>query len=198
MKKLVLLLLILLCVDASAQVRLGLRDTYYARLGYTFSGPFSATIEHSLYSEHFINQKARIYFSYDNEWEGFAVSVSPYFSSVWNAQYQDFGAIMRAAVRVIPRCNLDGILNAHFDTQIGYCTCYSFGAEVEVNAHIAVIAHLTNIPEFRMPEKRARIGLSFNVQNLTVSPELSLPLEDKMKTVRVLCGFSFTFEKKQK
>lgn len=196
MKKILFILALVLGTQCFAQVNLGLRDTRYAQLGYTYKDRWSATLEHSIYSEHFDNQKVRLYLGYHNTWNWFTLNVQPYASTLWNGNYQDVGTLLNVDLRVLHRWHVDATINPHYDTQIGYSTCYSAGTKVTVTEQVAIVAHFTNIPEYRESEKRIRAGLEFKVLNLIVTPELSVPVEGQQKTIRALCGFNYKIGKK--
>ena len=194
MKRIALLILLCVGIKASAQVQIGWRDTYYAQIAYQYKDTWSVKLEHSVYSEHIEYQKVRLYLGYEKDWDRVNLKIEPYFSTLWNAAYLDFGALVKSDVRVLNRWNLDATINPHYDTQAKYNTCFSAGTSVLLAEQISLIAHYSNIPEFRTPESRLRVGLSFKVQNLSLVPELSIPLEGQKKTVRVLFSFKYQFK----
>lgn len=112
MKKVLFILALVWGTQCFAQVNLGLHDTRYAQVGYTYKDCWSATLEHSIYSEHFGNQKVRMYLGYQNSWNWFALNVQAYASTLWNGNYQDAGALLNTDFRVLNRWHIDATLPA--------------------------------------------------------------------------------------
>ena len=87
-------------------------------------------------------------------------------------------------------------MNPHYDSGYGYKTCYNAGLGVVITSDINIFGRYTTIPEYRMSEKRAHIGLDFHVKNLNVIPVLSIgttATESGSKNLRVLMSFNYRF-----
>lgn len=194
MKHIFALIMLLWCASAFGQVTLGLRDTHYAQVGYSYQDRWSATLEHSVYSEHMGYQKVRLMLGYKQTFdEKFTININPYASSLWNGDYQDFGVLANAEAKLAPMFAVDITANPHYDAGADYTTCLAVGTTIQFHKDVALVAHYTTIPEYRLSEKRIRAGLDFKVQKLWVRPELSIPVEGEVKTVRVLCSMRYKF-----
>lgn len=193
MRRLLLGILLAIGIESQAQVYVGLRDTRYVYAGYRFSGNWRISAEQSLFSGHIGFQKIRLYGSYAHQWKYLGCEVKPYVSTLWNGHYQDYGALITGRVYPFKIWCIDATVNPHGDTEEGYTTCYRVGTSVAVSKEIALLLHYQNIPEYRMPEKRFRIGARFVASKLNVTPEISVPATKKAKNIRVMCGMEYLF-----
>lgn len=123
----------------------------------------------------------------------FSFNINPYASSLWNGDYLDFGVLANAEPKLAPTFAIDITANPHYDTGADDTTCFAVGTTIHVHKDVALVAHYTTIPEYCLSEKRIRAGLDFKVQKLWVRPELSIPVEGVVKTVRVLCSMGYKF-----
>ena len=55
------------------------------------------------------------------------------------------------------------------------------------------MAQYTTIPEYRLSEKRVRAGFIFSYKELQVTPMLSIPVGEEIKSMRILCSFQYKF-----
>ena len=189
---LVLAFLCLAVIQGQAQVFVGLRDSRYAYVGFKFSKGWKVSAEHSVFSEQLGFQKIRLYGEYGHQWGRAGIEVKPYASTLWNGNYQDFGVLISGSIRLFKIWSIDATLNPHEDSEVGYTTCYRVGTSVDVSNHISLLLHYQNIPEYRMPEKRIRIGARFASGKLSATPEISLPTKD-IKNLRVAFGMEYQF-----
>ena len=191
-----IIIVLLLCVgySASAQIHIGLRDNRYARIGYTLKDSYLFTLEHSIYSEKFGFQKARLYVGYKHNWKNLGIQANLYASTLWNGNYQDCGVLATAHYRIFNPWIVYATLNPHYDSEYDYMTCFTVATDVEVIKGLALTAQYTTIPEYRLSEKRVRAGLHLSYGNLSVTPLLSIPTDGNTKSIRVLCSFSFSFK----
>lgn len=194
MRRLLLIgVLLFFAIEGQAQVFVGLRDTRYVYAGYSFSGHWRISAEHSLFSEHIGFQKIRLYGSFAHQWKYIECEIKPYISTLWNGHYQDFGALITGRVYPFKIWCVDATINPHGDTENGYTSCYRVGTSVAVSKEMALLLHYQNIPEYRMPEKRFRIGARFAAGKLNVTLEISVPATKDAKNIRVMCGMEYLF-----
>jgi hypothetical protein len=176
-----------------AQLKVGLRDNTYAQIAYEFKNDWEVKLEHSIYLEKFGFQKVRAYMGYNHMWGNFKIDANVYGSTLWNASYQDFGAVVTAGYRIFKPWRIEATINPHYDTQYGYKTCYAASTDVQIVEHFGVMAQYTTIPEYRLSEKRVRAGFIFSYKELQVTPMLSIPVGEEIKSMRILCSFQYTF-----
>lgn len=178
-------LLLLLCsvTNAAAQFGLGLRDTRFVNVNYTFANHYNVELEHSFYNEAFKLQHLRLSFTYMATIKHFTIKCKPYFGITYNAAYHDAGALVNAAYR-IGRVGLDATLNPHYDSGLKYKTCWGVGASCRVYKQLSIVAQYTTVPEYRQSENRFRAGFRIDVDRLWVMPLLSTCVDrfDKWKT----------------
>ena len=177
---------------ANSQVYLGYRNARHVYVGYNFNKLFSAEVEHSLYAEKFGFQRVRLYGNYQRDFNAFGLMVSPYFGTLWNGDYQDFGALV-AASYTLGRFTPAFTANPNYDTQLKFKFNYSALLSVRVIKELDIFGEFTTVPEYRISEKQLRLGGDFHVGKLSARPIVSLPVEDGVKSVRVYCDFRFTF-----
>lgn len=195
LKKLVLIGVFGVCCNMGAisQVFIGLRDSRYVRIGYEYARYWSATLEHSVYAEKIGFQKIRAYLGFHYTWKNLSLSCQPYASTLWNADYQDYGVLVSADYRLFSLLKLGATLNPHYDSGYGYTTCFSAEAQVHIYKALSVAACYTTIPEYRLSEKRVKFGLDITVQRLSVTPLLSIPVGDGVKSLRISCNLNYKF-----
>ncbi len=192
MKKALLLLLIFFSSKLYSQIKICLRDTYYAQVGYITKTNYEIGIEHSLYSEHMRLQKIRLLVGYHYLKNNTSLSAVPYFSTLWNGYYQDCGAYLTGNVCLLKHLYASAIVNPHYDTGIKYMTNYSLGLRVGSYYGLSIVGEYTTIPQYRVSEKLINIGVEVKIGTLWVRPELSLPMSGDRKTGRVICSFGYS------
>ena len=194
MRKWILVVLsIAYCPTVEAQVAVGLRDNRYGFISYTHQEHWLLKLEHSIYAEKFSFQKIRLAIGYQHRHDNFIWGVSPYFSTLYNVDYQDFGTFINGEYQPIKGIALKGVVNPHYDSGYDYTTCFQAGVSVYLYKGMGAEMHYSTITEYRISEKRIRVGLTFSEGNLLVSPLISVPAEGNVKSIRVLCGCSYTF-----
>lgn len=188
-------MLAMMSVASDAQGYIGFRDVRYVYGGYQFKFGMYMDVEHSIFSEHIGYQKGRLNVGYKHEWKYIDLNAKIYGSSLWNGNYQDAGLLILGIAKPFKIWTVDATVNSHYDTGYGYHTCFSLGTGIKVNKNITMLAHYSTLPEYRESERRVRVGVNFKVRNLEVQPEVSVPVEGKAKTIRVLFGMKYTFKK---
>lgn len=183
-----------LALSAAAQFGIGLRDTRYVNVNYTFARYFNLELEHSVYAEKFKCQHIRFAAAYTRDVSNWRFQAKPYFGTLYNGNYYDLGALATVQYRPIERLALEGTLNPHYDSGLKYKTCFRVGATCQVYKALSLVAQYSTIPEYRESEKRVRAGLRFDVDHLWVMPLLSIPVESgKTKSIRVAVGCGYQF-----
>ena len=178
--------------SAFSQVSVGYRNMRHIYVGYNINKLFSAEVEHSLYAEKFGFQRIRLYAIYHQDFNHFGIKATPYFGTLWNGKYQDFGALFSAAYtfgRFTPSLSA----NPNYDTQLKFKFNYSGALNVRIIKELDIFGEFTTIPEYRLSEKRIRLGGDFHVGKLSARPTVSLPVENGTKSVRVYCDFRYEF-----
>ncbi len=197
MKKCVLFVVLsfVMSLTSLAQFGVGLRDTRYVNVNYTFKNRMGIELEHSVFSEKFKYQHVRLSGFYSLPVKNFEFQVKPYFGTLYCGDYYDLGAFVNARYRVLKPLVLCGTFNPHYDSGFEYKTCFMLGAECNVYKDLSVVAQYTTIPEYRQSEKRIRGGLKFDVEHLWVQPMISIPVESgKTKSVRVSVSMGYQFK----
>lgn len=194
MRNLVVSLLLLVSLSCFAQFGVGMRDTRYVNVNYTFKNRFGVELEHSVFSEKFKYQHVRLSLSCTMPVNRFEFQVKPYFGTLYCGDYYDVGAFLNASCRVVKSLLLCGTLNPHYDSGFEYKTCFMLGAECNVYKDLSLMAQYTTIPENRQSEKRVRAGLKFDIGRLWVEPLVSIPVEGRShKSVRVAVSMGYQF-----
>lgn len=197
MKRYISLLIMAICFTASyAQFSVGIRDNRYAFVQYLLDSHYTFKIEQSIFSEKIGFQTLRAYAGYQSSiHDAIDYMVEAYFGATYNRSYSTAGGIISAKYVFINRLGIKASLNPHYDSTLGYSTCFLAGAFVGLSKEIDLIAAYTTIPEFRMSEKRILMGFDFHVSRLTVSPHVSIAAgsNHKAKNLRVLVSFSYCF-----
>lgn len=195
----IVLFLTMVCVVAKAQFYLGLRDNKYALVGYEWSSGWNVQLDHSIFDESFKYQYIRCSGGFQfNDNKYFHISVSPFVGTTYCANFYDVGVNVVGNVFPVKWLGINAEINPRYDSDYGYTTCYMFGTDFRVNKEITILAQYSTIPEYRISEKRIKVGLRFSVKNLMVSPMLSLPIEGNSKTMRILVGCQYHFHIKRK
>lgn len=184
---------LIIAASASAQIGIGLRDTRYVNISYRYKQAWTAKLEHSVYAEKMAYQYVRLYIGWEREFGMVGVNVEPYFGMTYNNSYSSEGIKLGATVAPLKWLAAEVAVIPHHDSGMGYTTCYDAGLAFRCTRQIAITGGFTNRPEYREPEKRARGGLRFTVDNLWVHPELSIPTEGYGKNVRVLVSMGYAF-----
>lgn len=197
MKRYISFFIMMLCLSASyAQFSVGMRDNRYAFGQYLLDCHYSFKIEQSIFSEKIGFQTLRAYAGYQSSvHDVLDYMAEAYFGSAYNRSYNTVGAIISAKYAFIKRLGIKASLNPHYDSTLGYSTCFLAGAFVGLSKDIDITAAYTTIPEYRMSERRVQLGFDFHVSRLTVSPHVSIATggKQKVKNIRSLISFSYQF-----
>lgn len=195
-KKIILIVVAVVSAhSASAQISAGITDSRYVYGCYAIRKDFKIKIDHSLYSEKIGFQRIGLGVVYESPiaW-GFGWRGSLSGATTWNRNYQLVSAEMELNYKY-RRLGVEAVVNPRYDSGLHYDTCWKTGLSLSINEPISVKAAYTTIPLYRMSEKRCSGGFEFKVQNLKVSPELSVSMEKgtRFKNIRVLMSMNYDF-----
>ena len=176
-------------------ISIGMRDNRFVYGAFTYKNHYVAAIEESLFSEKMGYQYLRGYAGYKGESKILKYSAVGYFGSTYNQNYWSSGLKANLNCLIKNLLILDGTLNPHYDSGDGYSTCWYAGGGFRITRHIDILAGYGNIPEYRLPEHRLKIGFNFHVGALSVCPKLSLMVRSghREKSIRTLVDFNYNF-----
>lgn len=197
MKRIILLFSIaIVSLAACAQISVGIRNNRFVNVSFLYKDHYSARLEQSIFSEKFGLQYMRGYLGYKTPiGKMLELSGTAYFGATFNRFYYSTGASLEVRLRPYRILIVDGKFNPHYDSGFGYTSCYYAGLGSYITKQIDVLIGFSNIPEYRMPEKRLSIGFDFHVKNIAVRPKLSLNLSSDAgpKSIRPIIDFEYTF-----
>ncbi|MDE5848626.1 MAG: hypothetical protein K2H38_00600 [Muribaculaceae bacterium] len=190
----------IVALSSFAQISIGIRSNRFVNISYLYKDHYFARLEQSVFSEKPGLQYMRGYAGYETHISAFDLKGTAYFGSTFNRLYYSTGASVEARIRPIPFLIVDGRFNPHYDSGFGYTSCYYGGLGACITKHIDILVGYTNIPEYRMPEKRLNMGFDFHIKNLVVRPKFSLNLSSDSgpKSLRPIIDFEYTFPKKSR
>ena len=178
----------------SAQLSVGLRDTRYVNVSYSFLKNYSVRFEQSVYAEKPKCQYFRLYTSYFRYINFFKVSVTPYFGMTYGDIYKSLGADIDVSCTPVSLLTVKAGFTPHYDTGLDYSNLYLASIGINCNKQISLIGTFTNRPEYRAPEKRLRAGVRFTVGKLWVLPEVSIPASSQQgRGLRMLASMNYEF-----
>lgn len=170
---------------------LGVRDNEYARVGYQDRRNWYIIAEHSVFVTKLKNQTINGYAGYKGEVGKFEYNGCMYGGMNYAGLYRMAGIITEVKYPILTWCNVFGGIRPHYDTSYGYNTAFRAGLSFAIHKAISLRGELTSYPEYRLCEKRIKVGLDFRILELSVSPELSVPLEGNIENIRLMLGFRY-------
>lgn len=173
------------------QVGIGLRDTRYFNIHYSFSHSYYAEIEQSAFSLPLCMQKTRLYLGYFDQVKTVRINLLPYGSIYWGGDC-DYGAEFRCSYP-IRRLEIFGSINPHYDNILKFSLRYEAGAKVRLLEHGGLSASYTTISPYRTPEKLFECGIWIKAGKLGVWPIVAFPIDTPEKYLRVMCNFNYDF-----
>lgn len=172
-------------------ILLGVRDNEYARIGFLDKRNWYLMAEHSVFVTKLKNQVINGYAGYKGNWHKLKYDGCVYGGVHYGGMFKMAGVMANVNYPVKAWCNIFGGIRPHYDTSYGYDTAFKAGLSFAVHKSISLRGEFTNYPEYRLCEKRIKAGIDFNVLGLSVSPELSVPLEGSLENIRLLMGFCY-------
>lgn len=189
-----LLLLLMGCILVRAQFYIGLRDSKYAVAGYQWDSGWQVQLDQSIFETNLRSQYIRGgggFQFYHNRYFDFMASA--FAGTTYCNNFYDFGARIDGSYLPLKWLELDAGINPRYDSDYGYETTYLVGLKFHINDEIALLSQYSTIPEYRISEKRARLGLEFKVKNLAVAPMISVPVKGNTLNLRILVGLKYEF-----
>lgn len=193
--KLTILIIGLTSLCSYAQFGIGMRNTQYVYGDFTFKKHYEVSLEHSIFAEKPGFQYLRGYIGFKTSWRELQYKGQAYFGSTYNRSYYSTGVLAQARYTLFRHLIIDGKINPHYDSGLGYETCFYAGLGAVITPNIDILAGYNTIPEYRLSEHRAHLGLDFHVKHLSVAPTLSVATKgaSRAKTLRVLVAFRYGF-----
>lgn len=173
---------------------ISLRDTRFFGVGYTLKNHWLFKVEQSINSADQYGQSIRFYVGFKNCFKDLAVATIPYAGTAWDGNYKNVGAKLMASYNMLQHAIVEAEYNPHWDSMYGFNHCYKVGLEIPVTSEFSLVTRYQTIPEYRLSVKRLRAGMKFRVRNLTVNPEISVSPNKKLKPIRVMVDFTYTFD----
>lgn len=172
-------------------ILLGVRDNEYARIGYKDKKNWYILAEHSVFVTKLKNQVINGYAGYKGALKELQYNGCVYGGVHYRRLYKMMGGMIEVQYPILPWCNIFGGVRPHYDSSYGYDTAFKAGLSFVLHKAISFRGEFTSYPEYRLCEKRIKVGLDFKVMNLNVSPEVSIPVESNMETTRLLMSFKY-------
>ena len=180
---------------AMSQLSLNLRDSKYVGVSYLLNNGFGLSLEHSVFSQEISTQYVRGNLLFDKSLGSIDYKIATYYGMPYDAAYYNFGTDLSGEFPLNRTVKVFIGLNPHYDSFFKYKTCFDAGANFHLHKDVGIMASYSTKPEFRQNEKRIKVGLMLKVQNLSVYPYLSIPLEGAIKSFRLLVNLNYVFDK---
>lgn len=170
---------------------LGVRDNVFAKIGYVHKNNWFIIAEQSLFISDIKNQVINGYTGYKSTWRNLSYKGCIYGATAYNKNYTAYGIIAEANCNTGKYFNFIAGIRPHYDSTYGYVTGYKGEACFKFHENITLKSEITNYPEYRFCIHRFKAGLIFKVFNLSVTPEISIPLKDYYENIRMLISFNY-------
>lgn len=169
---------------------LGLKENRYGILNYRLNN-WQIGLKQSIFTENVKFQYIQLNFNYDytyNEHLRFSSMVGG--GITYSNSFHDFDFNLLGEYNIRP-VSISAEVQPHYDSEFDYSTNYGFTGKCRITSEVSLKLKYTNIPEFRVSERRIKAGIIFESKNLYVEPEISIPTGDHPRFVRVLCSFTY-------
>lgn len=196
MKWMILTLLFFVSIvyaESESHILVGMRNQRYAMAGAQYKR-FGVVLEQSLFNQDIDLQYGRIV--------AFANYVLPLYSDIqfalyagtqYGRQYYDFGSRVMLDVDAIPHIlRLSGTYQPFWDKELGTRHGFRYQFAIIAMDEIQLYAGLKNIPDYRETERRYVGGVVFDVGYLSVTPEISIPVNGSFEWTRISVGFVYS------
>lgn len=173
---------------------IGMRSSKYGSVGVEYKD-IGFIIENSIFIDDVENQyiRAKTYlnFSITNQ---INLKYILFYGSRYNNDYIDYGGMIETSLQSTSKAiQATGAFLTFYDSDLGLYYSYSTSLILLPFSEVGITAGIRNIPEYRMPEKRAFIGLVFDLPHLWLQPEISTPFEKSAKSITRLT-FNFVYK----
>lgn len=199
MKKILLFLLACALVSfanegssSNKEIFAGMKNSRYAFVGGSYKN-FGLSLESSIFVQKANQQYGRIAAFYKSP---LAFNLNVYYALFagirYDGAYYDVGGKLNINGSWIEnRIGLDATMQISNDSEIGTIYAYELRGILRILSETALFAGTRTIPEFRMKEHRGFAGISFTSGNLSVCPEVSIPLSGKLQLSRISVSFIY-------
>jgi len=177
----------------SQQVQLGIRDNSFAYLGYIHPAGMYINYENTMFVKSFNDQSSGIYIgkNWENKSKTITLTGEVYSAAGWNMSYYNVGLKSIVNYKIAKPIDISAGAMYYYDSSIGSELCYKGEIKGYLLKGIKIIAGVTNMPVYRVTEKRACLGALFESGNLSVNPYISFPLDDSLLYTRLLMSFKY-------
>lgn len=178
------------------ELQLGLRDTYFGRIGWKSPQGFIVGGEMSLFNSAEQNQIGRLYVGFEKQInEALYLLAEGSFAMNFENRYQQTGLKLYGR-RDWRWLGVAMSFYPNYDTQLKM----QWDGEIEASGHILndldVCVSYGNLPEYREDLKYIRFGLLFKAKNLWVKPMVNMPdMNNEHMRIIVSLGWKFKFDK---
>lgn len=173
---------------------IGIKNSKYGFVGYEFSNGFGLALTHSLWvqdASQYIQISPFYTFTLHETVSG---AYSIFYGTTYENGFYCYGSLLTLRLNWLQNLlSIEMTLSPKYDSDLGYKSGYELKGVIEFFSQLAIYTGFRNIPEYRMFEKRAFGGLRFSVNNLSVSPEFSIPFNQKTEYTRLHINFIYGF-----
>lgn len=179
----------------SQDVEIGIRQNQYFKVELFLKKGIHVNFENSLFLANLNEQFLRGEIGYTHRFNNWSLNASGFIGSSYKGDFQNLGMRLGSLIEK-EYFSFNIAFQPFYDTGYGYTSCYGINVGILLKENIRIEGVVANIPENRIPEKRFRLGVLFEVEELWVKPEISLPQTGDLNTSRILISFGYDFEKK--
>lgn len=196
MKKILLCLLVLLCVNCyamdSVAYILGMRNNHYVFVGLEYGEKWGLVVENSFFTQGFEKQYVGVGTFY--EWNAFRNINGLYY---WYAGRSYDGTFYDVGVQTVVYwtwfdfIQWKFLLNPFYDSFFKVNNGYELLIQMPVLEEINFFGGVKNLPYYRKIERRIACGAMFKTGSIWVKPEFSVPMNGDTHLTRVEISFVY-------
>ena len=196
MRKVLWIALLLCCVNLSANESfsylLGMRNNHYVFVGVEYASRFGIAVENSVFTQGMEKQYVRVEPFYRwNLGEGLVGNYALYAGMRYDQDYYDVGARLDVLWQSYRYLQVGGTLMPFYDSSLKGLVGYQAYVQSFLLKEIGVFVGAKNLPDFRNVERRYMAGLEIESGNLSVRPEVSVPMNGGTHLSRVSLFFVY-------
>lgn len=196
MKIRLLLICSLLFISSSfaSYYMLGMRNSKYAYAAYENTRHWGVALENSIFVEEVELQYARaaaFYTFYLNF--GLEGAYTLYYGRRYNGVFYDVGAMLTLNYNIVGRLlQIGGTFQPFYDSDLKSRNAYNAWVQAIPLDEVGLFLGIKNQAEYRDLERRAYVGVVFDLPHIVLKPEVSTPLEKGCKsTTRITVNFIY-------
>lgn len=196
MRKVLWIALLLCCVNLSANESfsylMGMRNNRYVFAGVEYAARFGIAVENSVFTQGTEKQYIRVEPFYRwNLGEGLVGNYALYAGMRYDQDYYDVGARLDVLWQHYRYLQVGGSLMPFYDSSLKGLVGYQAYVQSFLLKEIGVFVGAKNLPDFRNVERRYMAGLEIESGNLSVRPEVSVPMNGETHLSRVSLFFVY-------